>query len=166
MPLEFIPYGESWLASLVPMWREAFEHGNGIKDTNPIERQRAYFLSEVLPAYEVTLAVDHDLMVGFMASSLESVSQLHVRVGHHRAGIGTALIERAKQRSSGSLWLYTFTRNVNACRFYEKQGFIPVDYGFEPTWQADDVKYRWVRASGFRAATPSESRGASFKRVV
>ena len=41
------------------------------------------------------------------------------------------------------LSLYTFVRNVRACRFYERHGFVVVARGFEPTWQLEDVKYHW-----------------------
>ena len=91
----------------------------------------------------MTLAFLSSQLVGFVASSAESVSQLHVRVGFHRQGIGTALLSLAKARSSGSLWLYTFARNRNACSFYESQGFTVIERGFEQVWQLEDVKYGW-----------------------
>jgi ribosomal protein S18 acetylase RimI-like enzyme len=71
------------------------------------------------------------------------VAQLHVRPGLHGRGIGSELLALAKARSAGSLWLYAFARNVRACRFYEKHGFVVVARGFEPTWQLEDVKYHW-----------------------
>ena len=82
----------------------------------------------------------------FLASDAESISQLHVRVVCLREGIGSRLVELAKSRSSGSLWLFTFARNAVARRFYEHHGFTAIAHGFEPTWQLEDVKYRWERA--------------------
>ena len=92
---------------------------------------------------------------GRSAVSPESVAQLHVQVGLHRKGIGSALLTLAKARSGGSLWLHAFARNLHACRFYEKHGFVVVAHGFEPTWQLEDVKYHWSAATG-AAGRPGE----------
>jgi len=143
MPLEFVDYDASFLKRLLRLWREAFEFGVGVTDPHPLSEQREYFFARVLPQHRVTLAVLESQLVGFVAASEQSVSQLHVRVGLHRQGIGSALLALSKERSTGSLWLYAFTQNVRACRFYEKHGFVAVKRGFEPSWQLEDVKYRW-----------------------
>ena len=127
------------------MWRASFEAGVGIVDPHPLSEQRDAFLTKVLPHNELRLAVVGDQFIGFVAATSESVSQLYVRVGFHRQGIGTLMLDWAKERSSGSLWLYTFARNRGACAFYERSGFVAIERGFEPSWQLDDVKYRWAR---------------------
>jgi len=142
-----VDYDSSYLEPLVRLWREAFEFGVGVVDPHPLSEQRADFVSQVLPAHRVTLAMIDSRLVGFIAASPETVAQLHVQVGKHRQGIGSSLLALAKARSSGSLWLYAFARNVRACRFYEKHGFVVVARGFEPTWQLEDVKYHWSAAT-------------------
>lgn len=132
------------LHELVPMWRQSFEHGVGVIDPHPLDAQVAYFHEQVLPTHAVRVALDGDRLVGFCASNAEWVAQLHVRVEFIGRGIGSRLLDVAKLHSAGSLWLYTFARNTNARRFYERRGFVAVMHGFEPTWQLDDVKYRWV----------------------
>jgi len=131
------------LRPLVDMWRASFEHGVGIVDPHPIAEQRQYLVSRVVPSFEVSVALRQEEIVGFVAADRESVSQLYVRVGCHRQGIGTTLLGLAKARSSGSLWLYTFARNTVARSFYERHGFVVVAHGFEPMWQLEDVKYEW-----------------------
>ena len=133
------------LEPLVRMWRESFEYGVGVVDPHPIEEQIAYFEREVRPKNRVQVAWEGELIVGFIAANSESVTQLHVRVGNHRRGIGSKLLNRAKAESAGSLWLFTFARNWRACAFYESQGFRAVQRGFEPMWQLKDVKYAWSR---------------------
>jgi ribosomal protein S18 acetylase RimI-like enzyme len=143
MPLELVEYDSSFLESLLRLWREAFEFGVGVTDPHSLAEQREYFLAQVLPQNQVTLAVLGSKLVGFVAASEVSVAQLHVQVGLHRKGIGSALLALSKVRSKGSLWLYAFAQNARACRFYEKHGFVATERGFEPNWQLEDVKYSW-----------------------
>jgi ribosomal protein S18 acetylase RimI-like enzyme len=137
----------SLLDALLPMWRQSFEAGVGITDPHPLADQAAYFQAEVAGRHHVQVALDGTHLVGFCAASEASVAQLFVRVGHHRQGIGKALLDWAKAQSGGSLWLYTFVQNSGARAFYESQGFRATAFGFEPFWQLADVRYEW-------AATP------------
>lgn len=126
------------------MWRASFEAALGIVDPHSIAEQETYFLERVLPQHEVRVAWRGDLLVGFVAASTEMVVQLFVRQGWQRRGIGGALLGWAKQRSNGRLTLFTFARNLNACAFYEHNGFVVAARGFEPEWQLDDVTYVWT----------------------
>jgi GNAT superfamily N-acetyltransferase len=143
VPAALVEFDARRLDELVRIWRASFELGVGITDPHPIEEQRRYFLAEVLPRHAVRMALRGTELVGFIAASTESVSQLFVRVGHQRQGIGAALLAWAKSRSGGSLWLYAFKRNHGACAFYERNGFVAIAHGFEPTWQLEDIKYQW-----------------------
>ena len=141
--IALVDYDPARLDDLVPMWRASFERGVGIIDPHPLADQRDYFLAQVLPRCDVRFALRGEELVGFVAANHESVAQLYVRVGCHRQGIGTRMLDWAKSRSTGSLWLYTFARNRVACAFYERQGFAVAARGFEPTWRLDDVRYVW-----------------------
>lgn len=132
------------LRELVLMWRASFEAALGIVDPHSIAEQEAYFLERVLPQHEVRVAWHGDLLVGFVAASTVMVVQLFVRQGWQRRGIGGAMLGWAKQRSNGRLTLFTFARNLNACAFYEHNGFVVAARGFEPEWQLDDVQYVWT----------------------
>ena len=88
-----------------------------------------------------------EAIVGFLAANAESVAQLHVRVDNIGQGIGSRLIRLAQVESSGSLWLFTFAKNLRACRFYEHHGFVAVAHGFETMWQLEDVKYQWAKGA-------------------
>jgi ribosomal protein S18 acetylase RimI-like enzyme len=132
---------------VVAMWRESFEHGVGVKDPHPVEEQERFLLEKLVRQYDVCVAVVGDQVVGFVAAGPRSIAQLYVRVGWHRRRIGTRLLEWAKARSDGSLWLYTFERNAIARAFYERHGFQLVARGHEPEWKLDDCRYEWVRGS-------------------
>ena len=57
------------------------------------------------------------------------------------------LLNIAKENSMGRLRLFTFERNKNAQRFYEKHGFQIIARGFEQSWQLADIEYEWCEAT-------------------
>ena len=141
--LHMVEFRSELAAELLPMWRSSFEEAVGITDPHPLEEQRDYFMGEVVPKNSIRVAQLHGMIVGFVAASEASVAQLYVHTGHQRRGIGTLLLNWAKNQSAGSLWLYTFARNSKACSFYERSGFRAVAHGLEPMWQLEDVRYEW-----------------------
>ncbi len=138
---EFEP---AWIDDLIRNWRASFEDGVGISDPNPIADQHRYFIEQVLPKFAVRIAMREAKTVGFVAASKQSIAQLYVWIGSQGAGVGTTMLDWAKQQSDGSLWLYTFAQNRRACAFYERHGFVAAAHGFEPTWKLDDVRYEWT----------------------
>ena len=144
--MQLLPYKDSDAREVVEMWRTSFEYGVGIKDPHPIEEQLNFLVEQLVPQHQVTVGREGSKIVGFMASPPDSVSQLYVGVQSIGRGIGSHLLALAKQRSSGSLWLYTFARNVNARRFYEKHGFREVERESQNMFKLEAIKYVWSRA--------------------
>ena len=132
--------------ALVLMWRASFEFSLGIVDWHPIDEQIAYLRDQLVPTHRLRVARRESQIVGFVASTSESVAQLYVRVEDIGQGIGTRLLDTAKAESEGSLWLFTHPQNSRACRFYERHGFVVVGHGFDSAWRLPDVKYQWFRA--------------------
>ncbi len=130
---------------LIRMWRESFEHGVGIKDSNPLERQRRYFEEEIRPHARVQVVKQRQQIVAFLAAHESYLAQLYVRVGYSGQGLGSTLLGMAKEQSSGSLTLHALAQNTRACRFYEHHGFTAVGRDFEPMWQLESVEYKWCR---------------------
>ena len=64
-----------------------------------------------------------------------------------RVGQKMKLLQWAKNRSDGTLWLFTFDANKGAQAFYEHHGFHIVARGFEPTWKLDDIRYQWSKVA-------------------
>lgn len=137
------PYEPGRLDELIAMWRASFEFGVGVVDPHPIEAQRDFFVREILPNNDVRIAVQGDRLVGFIAASRDSIPALYVHVDALGEGIGTLLLDWAKEQSDGRLWLYTFERNTRAQRFYESSGFRITERGFEEDWQLADLRYEW-----------------------
>ena len=138
-------YRDENAREVVQLWRASFEHGVGITDHHPIQDQLDHFLADVVPHNKVRVACEGSLVIGFIAFTPESIAHLYVRVKWIGRGVGTCLLGLAKAESGGSLWLYTFARNKNARRFYERHGFREVERESENMWRLEAIKYRWVR---------------------
>jgi ribosomal protein S18 acetylase RimI-like enzyme len=141
--MTLVDFDPAFKKELVRMWRESFEHGVAILDPHPIEEQEHYLDAIVLPNHQVKVAFLDGKMVGFVAANATAVSQLYVRTGFERRGIGTRMLEWAKAQSGGTLWLFTFAHNSVARAFYERHGFRIAALGHEPHWNLDDIRYEW-----------------------
>jgi len=82
---------------------------------------------------------------GFLAMDGAWVEHLYVEPRAQRAGVGTALLDAAKEHSPSRLWLHVFTRNVPARRFYERAGFSLVESsdGSGNEEKEPDCTHRW-----------------------
>jgi len=86
------------------------------------------FVRNVLIATQrVTLAERDGQLLGFMAEDAGWVTQLYLDPDARRGGVGSALIADAKARN-GALTLWCFAENAAARAFYEKQGFVAVEF--------------------------------------
>jgi ribosomal protein S18 acetylase RimI-like enzyme len=100
----------------------------------------------LVPNREVWVAAEPGgAVVGLMALSADQLDQLYLAPGWTRRGIGSRLVELAKERRPDGLDLFTFQVNANARRFYERHGFVQ-------TWTGDgsdndegqpDVRFAW-----------------------
>lgn len=144
--MEIVDYNHEYGPELVRMWRDSFEQAIGIVDPHPLDQQLRYLEEKVVPENQVLMVLGKDGagIVAFMASTPETISQLYVHAGHQNEGIGSMLVNIAKQQSHGRLRLFTFRVNERAQRFYERHGFKVVGRGFEENWQLEDVEYEWT----------------------
>ncbi|HET6965605.1 MAG TPA: GNAT family N-acetyltransferase [Acidimicrobiales bacterium] len=115
---------------------------------------REWFAETVFPHQELWIAEDASgLMTALMVLDGEFVSQLYVDPDHVGVGIGTALLAVAKSLRPEGLQLWTFQSNRGARRFYERHGFVAVEWtdGARNEEGAPDVRYSW-KPTDLRAA--------------
>ena len=109
---------------------------------------RRWMAEIVIPKEHVEVAVIDDQIVGMCATAVEGgtnwINHLYLRPGSVGEGIGSLLLENALERLSRPIQLYTFQENVNACRFYERFGFVAIKFGDGSGNEegAPDVLYR------------------------
>lgn len=105
---------------------------------------RTWVATRLVPAGEVWVADDGGCILAVLALEDGWVEQLYVEATRTGEGIGTALLEHAKQQRPAGLELWTFQSNTGARRFYERHGFEAVAFTDGDNEEgAPDVRYRW-----------------------
>jgi len=89
------------------------------------------------------LGIEHSANLG--ADVLE---RLYVEPAEQNRGVGTALLEKAKELRPGGLYLWVFQENP-ARRLYERHGFelVRLTDGAENMEREPDALYRWRGSS-------------------
>ena len=107
--------------------------------------KNTFFLNHILTEqFQIVLALMDEEVVGMIAYSDREISQLYIHIEYQGIGIGRALLDKAKAKSSGKLTLYTFEVNKNAQQFYEKYGFEGISRGHENEENLPDIQYEWL----------------------
>lgn len=86
------------------------------------------FLLRTIRQSQVMVACRDGAPVGYAALHNGWLDQLYVHPGHHRRGIGTALLAWARRESPG-LRLYCFAHNARALAFYRSHGGVILSEG-------------------------------------
>ncbi len=99
----------------------------GLLEPHSADEDRAW-IRDVFARMSVWLAVDGERVVGIASRDGNWLHQLYLAPGYAGAGIGRRLLD-AMLDESPALKLWTFARNAGARRFYERNGFIAVEFG-------------------------------------
>jgi GNAT superfamily N-acetyltransferase len=113
-----------------------------------IDEHRAFFGGVVLAKQEVWVAEEDGRVLGFAALDGDMLSFLYIHPDAHGQGIGSALLERAKERRPEGFTFWVFQQNEQARRFYERHGCAVVRFtdGSGNEERTPDALYEW-RAS-------------------
>jgi GNAT superfamily N-acetyltransferase len=107
---------------------------------------REWFEHVVFRSFEVWVFESTGKIVALMVLSEEWIEQLHVDPRWTGRGLGSRLVDLAKQRRQ-ALDLWTFESNAGARRFYERHGFVAVGRTDGDNEEgAPDVRYHWPPA--------------------
>ncbi|MYE13417.1 MAG: GNAT family N-acetyltransferase [Gammaproteobacteria bacterium] len=151
---ELVDYRPEYALELVKMWRRSFQRAMGLEEQDDSGEVSAQldFLSAIDPAtIHVAMDPESSTVVGFMVLSGEKLDHLYVHVDYQGLGLGTTLLNLAKQKSPAGIELFTFQRNQAAQDFYRSRGFREVQRGFagfqDNPWatrreQLADIKFR------------------------
>ena len=91
-------------------------------------------------------------VVGYMVVDGERLDHLYVHPEAQGRGVGSALLNKARELSPRRIALATFQSNVRARAFYERHGFRVVGLTEGENEEAEpDVRYVWTRCACGRA---------------
>jgi len=109
------------------------------------EETFSFIANIVLRDQDVHVAETNGEISGFLAVYGDMVEHLYVRPDLLRRGIGSALLQRAKERLPSGFRLWVFEQNVPARRFYERHGLRLVEEtdGSRNEERTPDALYEW-----------------------
>jgi len=108
---------------------------------------RQWVREVLLPTSEVTVAVVDGTVVGVLAVSSKEgrswIEQLYIHPTHVGQAIGSQLLAHAVGTVPVPIRLYTFQQNERARKFYERHGFVAVEFtdGSANAERCPDVLY-------------------------
>lgn len=142
--IKIIAYHRQYADQTVKMWRDSKEQAIGQKEIHSFE-DHIYFLNQILSEqFQIDLALIDEEVVGMIAYNNSEISQLYIHINYQGMGIGNTLLDIAKAQANGELTLFTFEKNKNAQRFYEKHGFEIIGRGHENEENLPDIQYKWI----------------------
>ena len=141
-------YLEDDFDDLVSRWHETNRISyryNEEQQKHTLADARRFFRDNLLPACKVWVAAQSDQLLGVLCLEAPWIRHFAIFPPHQRRGIGTTLLQKAREHSPVELRLFTFQRNEAARAFYEKHGFVAVAFGVSPAPELEpDVEYRWI----------------------
>jgi GNAT superfamily N-acetyltransferase len=105
---------------------------------------RNWIATLVIPKLETWLAEQEGELAGILVLSDGWIEQLYVEPALTGQGIGSELLDFARQRQPVGLRLWTFQSNLGAQRFYERHGFVEAGRTDGDNEEgAPDILYVW-----------------------
>jgi putative acetyltransferase len=121
-----------------------------LPDLHTPEDDRRFLRESVLPNEEVWVLQGDGPIVGFAAlgsrEGVDFLQHIYVAPEHQSRGLGTELINRAKERRPAGFRLWVFQKNEGARRFYERHGcrLVELTDGSGNEEKEPDALYEWV----------------------
>lgn len=122
----------------------------GLPELHTPEKDRWFLREVVLPNEEVWVAEVDERPVGFAAlgsrDGEDYLQHIYVAPEHQGSGLGTQLLDRAKERRPSGFRLWVFQKNDGARRFYDRHGLRLVELtdGSGNEEKEPDALYEWV----------------------
>ncbi len=148
-PKEFyiIDFKESLTEKIVSMWRPSKKLAVGQEDIHSFEEDIEFIKNVLSKENTLKLAMDpkSEKVIGMIAFTKNTIAQLYIDVDCLNQGLGTKLLNLAKEQAVDKLELFTFQRNKMARKFYEKNGFVEIGRNYENELNLPDIKYCWEK---------------------
>lgn len=104
-----------------------------------------WFADVLLPDAQTWVALDDGRIVAVLTLDGDDLDQLYVDPDFAGLGVGSTLVDLAKDLRPGGLALWTFQTNLRAQSFYSRHGFTEVrrTTGAANEERAPDIRMTW-----------------------
>ncbi|MCY0931746.1 GNAT family N-acetyltransferase [Streptomyces sp. H27-H1] len=133
-------------AAIADVWLRSFTAAlPTVRRAHGDDEVRGWFSHVVVVRYETWVAVAAGSVIGLLVLDGDELEQLYLDPSWRGRGVGDRFVELAKQLRPDGLGLWTFQVNRPARRFYERHGFLAVEYtdGLRNEEHEPDVRYAW-----------------------
>ena len=133
-------------AAIAGVWLRSFNAAlPTVRRAHPDKAVLGWISNVLLPGHDVWVAEADGAVVGMLALSEGWLDQLYLDPVWRGRGIGVRLLALARRRQPSGLQLWTFQVNEPARRFYERHGFVAVEWtdGARNEEREPDVRYVW-----------------------
>jgi len=132
---------------MADVWLASFKATYDFPAAHTDDEVRGWITSSLAGRDEAFVAIDPETgqVVALMSLEKDDLDQLYVHPDWLGRGIGSRMVELAKQRRPGGFGLYTFQVNERARRFYERRGLVATWFGDGSANEEHqpDVRYEW-----------------------
>jgi GNAT superfamily N-acetyltransferase len=145
-PVSLRPARPGDAAAIAGVWLRSFDAAlPTVRRAHRDEEVCGWIREVLIPRRDVWVAEADGAVVGMLALSEGWVDQLYLDPVWRGRGIGERLVALAQRRQPSGLQLWTFQVNEAARRFYERHGFVAVEWtdGAANEEREPDVRYVW-----------------------
>jgi ribosomal protein S18 acetylase RimI-like enzyme len=119
-----------------------------VATVHPPAAVRSWIARDIVPKLETWVVERGGTILAFLALDVRAgiLDQLYVAPHVQGSGLGSSLVDLAKERSGGRLRLWCFQSNAAARGFYERRGFrlVELSDGSRNEEREPDALYEWV----------------------
>ena len=133
-------------AAIADVWLRSFDAAlPTVRRAHSDDEVRGWIREVLVPRYDAWVAEAGGAIVGVLALSGGWLEQLYLDPAWRGRGIGDRFVALARRRQPAGLQLWTFQVNQSARRFYERHGFVAVEWtdGSGNEEGEPDVRYVW-----------------------
>ena len=129
--------------AIAQLYERSFARLTYLPVLHTLEEHRAWF-AKLVDEHEAWVW-DDGAVRGFIVLTEDTLMYIYLDPVYTGQGIGTALLEHAKERRPEGFTLWTFQQNDGARRFYERHGLRAIEFGDGSGNEegAPDVRYEW-----------------------
>ena len=132
------------IAPIALLLRTSYDRMPYIPRLHTADEDLAY-VAGLLSDHEVWVADDGEGVRGFAVLSADQLLQIHVSPDDQNRGVGSLLLDKAKERLPEGFSLWVFQQNTGARRFYERHGLelVRETDGRGNEENEPDAQYAW-----------------------